>query len=142
MNAASLDTLVHAQLPAAARHVLEHRAQRLALALPRSFEPTRPFTVFYEVYNFAPGESYSTLITVTPIEGGAGRRIKGLLGGGTKPIEVRFEGIAAPDSAGVLQEVRQVASDLGEGRYRMVVEVTARTSGRTARTETEFEVTK
>jgi hypothetical protein len=117
-------------------------AQRLALALPRSFEPTRPFTVFYEVYNFAPGEAYSTRITVTPIEGGAGRRIKDLLGGSTKPIELRFDGVAAPDSSGVLQEVREVASDLPEGRYRLVVEVTARTSRRTAVTQTEFEVTK
>ncbi|MEO5509219.1 MAG: GWxTD domain-containing protein [Longimicrobiales bacterium] len=116
-------------------------SQRLALALPRSFSAARPFTVFYEVYNFLPGEAYSTRITVTPIDGGAGRRIKSIVGGGAKPIQVTFDGVAAPDGSNVMQEVRQVATELATGRYRMTIEITGKTSGRTASTQTEFTVT-
>ena len=115
-------------------------AQRLALALPRSFEPARPFTVFYEVYNFAQGEAYSTRIVVTPLDGKGG--IRGLLGGKAQPIEVKFDAVAQPDADGVLQELRQVAPDLGPGRYRMTIEVTANGSRRTAVTETQFTVTQ
>jgi hypothetical protein len=110
--------------------------QRLALALPRRFEASHPFTVFYEVYNFLPGEAYSTQINVTPIKGG----IKGMLGGGSSPIDVRFDGIASPDENRVQQEIRKVASELGGGRYRMTVTVTGKTSHRTAVTETTFTV--
>jgi hypothetical protein len=113
-------------------------SQKLALALPRSFGASRPFTAFYEVYNFKAGEPYTTSITVTQIDNGG---IKGLLGGKASPISVSFAGTAAPDANGVMQEVRQVATDLQPGRYRMNVEVRATGSGRTAATETIFTVT-
>ena len=116
--------------------------QRLALALPRAFEPARPFTVFYEVYNFQPGEAYSTRITVTPgNEKGAGRRILGIFGTKGPAVDVTFDGVAQPDTNGVVQEIRKVASDLAPGTYRLSVQVTGKSSGRTAATETVFTVT-
>jgi GWxTD domain-containing protein len=112
-------------------------SQRLALALPRSFEPAHPFTVFYEVYNFKPGEAYTTRVTVTPTGGG----VRNLIGSRPKPIVVSFQGVASPDSNGIQQEVRQVASDLQPGSYKLTVEVTAKGSMRTAVTETMLTVT-
>jgi GWxTD domain-containing protein len=107
------------------------------LALPRSFEPASPFTVFYEVYNFEPGERFSTHINVVPVNRSTLRRV---FGGGPRAVEVRFDGVAAPGSDGVQQEVREVATELDPGRYRMTITVTAQGSRRTAVTETEFEV--
>jgi hypothetical protein len=110
--------------------------QKLALALPRRFEAARPFTVFSEVYNFMPGEEYTTQINVTAIKGG----IKGVLGGGAAPIDVRFDGVASPDANRVQQEIRRIATQLEGGRYRMTVTVNGKTSHRTAVTETVFTV--
>jgi GWxTD domain-containing protein len=111
--------------------------ERLALALPRSFEPAHPFTVFYELYNLKPGEAYTTHITVSQTGGG----VRGLLGGNARPIDVRFDGIAQPDASGIQHEIRRLGSDLGEGTYKLTVEVIAKGSSRTATTETVFTVT-
>jgi hypothetical protein len=112
---------------------------RLALALPRSFAPERPFTVFYEVYHLRPDAPYSTRIVVEPVERtGLGGRIRGLFGGGPDRIDLRFDDVARPGPDALLQESRRVASDLPAGSYRMVVTVAS--EGRTARTETLFSV--
>ncbi|HEX6694104.1 MAG TPA: GWxTD domain-containing protein [Longimicrobiales bacterium] len=111
--------------------------QTFRLALPRSFAPSSPFTVFYEVYNFEPGERFSTHISAVPVNRSTLQRV---FGGGPRPVDVRFDGIASPGSDGVQQEVREVATELEPGRYRMTITVTAQGSRRTAVTETLFEV--
>lgn len=114
---------------------------RFALALPRSFAPERPFTVFYEVYNIEGGAPYSTRITVEALERtGIGARIGRIFGGSASRIDLSFDDVARLSTDGVLQESRRVASDLPAGRYRMVVAVTS--GGQTARTETVFSVVR
>ncbi|HSJ14343.1 MAG TPA: hypothetical protein VK939_08000 [Longimicrobiales bacterium] len=111
---------------------------RLALALPRSFGPERPFTVFYEVYNLPPDVAYQTRVVVTPAQ----RRglLRGLFGGGGERIDLRFDDVARPDAEGVVQEVRRLASDLRPGRYRLEITVSNRDSGENATTSTAFTV--
>jgi GWxTD domain-containing protein len=117
-------------------------AQHLALALPRTFEPSHPFTVFYEIYNLQKNEPFTTHIAVTPLGSAAGRRIKDILGSSAQPIQVSFDAVAATDANNVQQEVRQLASSLPPGRYRITVEVTGSVSHRTATADVEFTVTK
>jgi hypothetical protein len=114
---------------------------RLSLTLPRRFQPGRPFTLFYEVYDLTPGARYRTRLTVEPTDrGGAWSRLKGLFGMGPPNVDLRFEDDARPDADGVVQELRRLGTDLPPGRYRMRVSVTDETTRRSAETETEFEV--
>lgn len=110
----------------------------LALVLPRSFGADRPFTVFYEVYNLPAETAYLTEVTVAPV--GGRNLLQRIFGGGRDRIRLRFEGVARPDAEGVMQEIREVASDLPAGRYRLDIEVTNRATGETAGTGTEFTV--
>ena len=110
----------------------------LALLLPRSFGPDRPFTVFYEIYNLPADAAYVTEVTVTPA---GGRGLLGrIFGGGRDRIRLRFEGVAKPGADGVVQEIRELAGDLPAGRYRLEIEVTHRVTGESAGTATEFTV--
>jgi hypothetical protein len=115
---------------------------RLALTLPRTFRPDRPFQLFYEVYNLAEGARYRTRLLVDPIDrGGLLGRVRGLFGGGPPRVDLRFEDTAEPDADGVIQEIRDMGTDLPPGRYRMHLTVTNLETGDTAETETTFEVT-
>ena len=114
--------------------------ETFALALPRTFERERPFTIYYEIYNLAPDRTFSTRITVEPVErGGVLGALRGLFGGGRRNVDVRFDDVAAPDADGVMPQTRELASDLGQGSYRMVVTVTT-ADGQTASTSSEFTV--
>jgi hypothetical protein len=109
----------------------------LALALPRSFPPERPFAVFYEVYNIPENAPFSTRITVAPVtHGGIRGRLGRLFGGGPGEVDLRFEDKALLDSSGVLQQTRQVAGDLPAGLYEMTITVS--TGNRAARSTTVF----
>lgn len=118
-----------------------HRGgESFALALPRDFARDRPFTIYYEVYNLTPEQTFSTRILVEPVaSGGVLGTLRGLFGGGAAAIDVRFDGVAAPDENGVVAQTRELASDLGRGTYRMMVTVTT-ADGRSARAESEFRV--
>lgn len=119
----------------------ERGGARLALTLPRRFQPGRPFTLFYEVYDLAPDARYRTRLTVEPVDrGGAWSRLKGLFGMGPPSVDLRFEDDAHPDADGVVQELRKLGTDLPPGRYRMRVSVTDEGGRRTASSETLFEV--
>jgi hypothetical protein len=114
---------------------------RLALTLPRTFRPGRPFQLFYEVYNLSAGAGYRTQLRVDPIDrGGLFNRVKRLFGGGPPHIDLRFEDTAAPDADGVVQEIRDMGTDLPPGRYRMRLTITDSQSGLSAETETTFDV--
>jgi hypothetical protein len=114
---------------------------RLALTLPRTFQPGRPFQLFYEVYNLAADTPYRTQLRVDPIDRrGIFDRVKSLFGGGPPRIDLRFEDTAEPDGDGVIQEIRDMGSDLPPGRYRMRLTVTSLTTGEIAETETTFDV--
>lgn len=111
-----------------------------ALALPREFARERPFTVYYELYNLEVDEAYTTRIVVEPTErGGVLSRLLGLVGGGGTVIDVRFDDVASPDDDGVVAQTRTLASDLGEGSYRMRVTVST-ADGATATTSSTFTV--
>lgn len=120
-------------------------AVRLALLPPREL-PGRPaFTLFYEVYNLAPGSSYSTEITLERADGGGGlfAKLKRLVGSGA-PIRLRFTGVAPPEASTTVgvQERRRIEADLGEGRYRVRVVVTDLATGERATREELFLVSK
>lgn len=114
---------------------------QLALTLPRRFRPAQTFKLFYEVYNLRTEQRYRTRITVQPAEGGgAFGRLRSTLGMGRGGIDLRFDDVAAPSRDGVIQEVRDLGSELRPGRYRLRVVVTDEASRATASTETIFEV--
>ncbi|HUF51106.1 MAG TPA: hypothetical protein VMN60_09750 [Longimicrobiales bacterium] len=111
-----------------------------ALALPRRFAAERPFEVYYELYNLTAEQPYLTRITVERADGGGfGSRVRGLFGGGRTLIDVRFDGVAAPDDEGVVRETRRLASDLPAGSYRIAIAITTR-DGRSISTASLFTV--
>jgi hypothetical protein len=117
------------------------RGVRLALTLPRLFQPARPFTLFYEIYNLERETPYRTQLRVDPVEGGGPiGGIRRLFGGGPPHVDLRFEDRAAPDADGVIQEVRDLGTELPPGRYRMRITVTNARTGSRAESETLFEV--
>jgi len=114
---------------------------RLALTLPRRFEPGRPFTLFYEIYNLDADSPYRTQIRVDPVDaGGAWNAVKRLFGSGSPRIDLRFDDIAAPADDGAIRQLRNLESELPPGRYRMRVTVTHAATGQRAENETTFEV--
>jgi hypothetical protein len=64
-----------------------------------------------------------------------------LFGGGPPRVDLRFEDTAEPDVDGVIQEIRDMGTDLPPGRYRMLLTITNLETGDTGETETTFEVT-
>jgi GWxTD domain-containing protein len=117
------------------------RGVRLGLTLPRLFQPARPFTLFYEVYNLERETPYRTQLRVDPVEGGGPiGGIRRLFGGGPPHVDLRFEDRAAPDADGVIQELRDLGTELPPGRYRMRITVTNARTGARAESETLFEV--
>ncbi len=114
---------------------------KLAVTLPRRFQPGHPFTLFYEIYNLAADAPYRTHLTVDPVQGGGALgSVKRLFGGGPPHIDLRFEDRARPDVTGALQELRRLGTDLPPGRYRMRITVTGVQTGERAESETVFEV--
>jgi GWxTD domain-containing protein len=114
---------------------------RLALTLPRRFQPGRPFRLFYEIYNLERDAPYRTQLKVDPVEGGgAAGAVKRLFGGGPPRVDLRFEDVAVPGPDGAIREFRSLESDLPPGRYRMQVIVTHARTGARAESETLFEV--
>jgi GWxTD domain-containing protein len=114
--------------------------QTFALALPREFERERPFTIYYEIYNIAADRSFQTRIVVESVERrGIVGAIRGLFGGDNAAVDVRFDDVAQPDANGVVAQTRRLASDLGQGTWRMTVTVTT-PDGASATTESTFTV--
>ncbi|HSJ32580.1 MAG TPA: GWxTD domain-containing protein [Longimicrobiales bacterium] len=114
--------------------------ETFALALPREFARDRPFTIYYELYNLTPDRTFSTRITVEPMErGGVLGALRGIFGGGRRAVDVGFDDVATPDADGVMPQTRELASDLAQGSYRIVVTVTT-ADGQTASTSSEFTV--
>ncbi|MFO7260894.1 MAG: hypothetical protein DIU52_007045 [bacterium] len=118
---------------------------RLALLPPRELAGRPAFTLFYEIYNLAPGSSYSTEITVER-DGGSGGifgKLRRLVGAGDA-IRLRFTGVAPPDADTTIgvQERRRVEADLDDGRYRVRVVVTDLATGERATREEVFLVSK
>jgi hypothetical protein len=110
-----------------ARDGWTRRGHTLAL-LPTSQFPESAFDVYYEIYNLPAGTPYDTEIAVEPLdeEGDVAR--------------ARFSGESAAGADGSLAELRRVESALPNGRYRLTVTVTDRTSGSTADTSRLIEV--
>ncbi len=98
------------------------------------------FDVFYEVYNLAADHAYTTELLIEHQGGGIGRAVKRLFGGGGPAVRLRFEGVAQPESDGVVREIRSVESELSPGRYRVRILVTDGETGRSATRERPFTV--
>ncbi len=116
---------------------------RLDVTLPRRFEPARPFTLYYEIYNLAQDSPYRTRLTVDPVAGGGPiGALKRLLGFGGPRVDLSFEERALPDADGGVPQLRDLGTDLPPGRYRMRVQVTDDATGERAESETVFEVVR
>jgi hypothetical protein len=89
------------------------------------------FRVFFEIYNLEADRTYVTEVTVEP----SGRR-------GPRPLRLRFQDFARPETDGVVRDVRRVETGLPPGRYRITVQVTDPQALRSARAEREFVVTE
>lgn len=98
------------------------------------------FNVFYEVYNLAAGQPYSTELLVERDGGGLGRAVKRLFGGGGPEVRLSFSDAARPERDGVVREIRAVETNLSAGRYRIRITVTDRTTGTAVTRERPFAV--
>ena len=111
----------------------------LRLVPPREFSEKQPLRVFYELYNLPPNQQYRTQITMVPVDGGAVLgRITKLFGGGDGSVQLEFDAVTPQNSAGVVQELREVTPEVKPGRYRIVVRVTNLDNQQTVRSETSF----
>ncbi|HEY0304842.1 MAG TPA: GWxTD domain-containing protein, partial [Longimicrobiales bacterium] len=116
---------------------------RLGLVPPRQFMEGRPLRLFYEIYNLPADAGYRTEIVMEPVEGESGfGRIKKLFGGKGNGVQLQFDGVAAPNAAGVVQELRQVTAQVKPGKYRVSVRVTNLKDQQSVRSETMFVVLK
>jgi tetratricopeptide (TPR) repeat protein len=113
----------------------------LRLVPPRQFAQHRPLSLFYEVYNLPAGTRYRTEIGIVSSSAGALSKLKGIFGG-TSGVHFSFEGTAAADSDGAVQELRRLAPDLAPGKYKLSVKVTNLTNNETIANEREFVVMK
>lgn len=124
-----------------AEPAVEGRWHRGAVALalvPTGYFKGGSFNVFYEIYNIAQNERYSTEIEIEPVRKGTGQKLKGILGGGRNPIRLRFEGVATNARNGVLQELRRVDAPLGAGTYKLRVMVKNLENGEMSKNERTF----
>ncbi|HET9440337.1 MAG TPA: GWxTD domain-containing protein [Longimicrobiales bacterium] len=116
---------------------------RLGLVPPRQFMEGKPLRLFYEIYNLPGNADYRTEIIMEPVEGETGfGRIKKLFGGGGNGVRLQFDGVAPSNTAGVVQELRQVTTQVKPGKYRVSVRVTNLQNAQSVRSETMFVVLK
>ena len=97
---------------------------RLFLLPRQSFEPGATARVFYEVYDLAPGSTYSTELTLRPMEENLGQRVWRSISG-TPEVSIRFDSQVPADAGSTLQELRSVGLPEAEGRYTLTVRITA-----------------
>ncbi len=116
---------------------------KLGLVPPRQFPEGQPLRLFYEVYNLPAQADYRTEIVMESVEAETGfGRLKRLFGGGRNPIRLQFDGVAAPNSDGIIQELRQVTTQVKPGKYRVSVRVTNLGTNESVKSETLFVVLK
>jgi hypothetical protein len=76
-----------------------------------------------------------------PVQGESGfGRLKKLFGGGGAGVRTQFSGVSAANANGILQELRQVTTQVKPGKYRITVRVTNLQNAQTVRSETMFMV--
>jgi hypothetical protein len=122
-NSLLISDLVLAQ--ADRRGTWRRGAAQLALVPNGAFPADAPFTVFYEVYNLAPGEEFRTQLHIERID----PVVERLLRGRKTSFDIQFSTQATLDAATkAVQESRKVQTSLAPGRYRISVSV-ARKSG-------------
>ncbi|MGH7468474.1 MAG: GWxTD domain-containing protein [Longimicrobiales bacterium] len=121
-----------------------HRGEAvLALVPPRQFLEGQPLTLFYELYNLQADAPYRTEITLEPTAQSTGfGKLKRLLGAGDGSLRLRFDGVARVNSAGHVQEIRRVTTELKPGKYNVRVRVTNLANQQVAVTAKEFVVIK
>lgn len=113
----------------------------LALVPPRQFLEGQPLTLFYELYNLPKDTPYRTEITLAPTGARTGfTRLKRLLGGSDGTVRLRFDGTAAVDQAGNVQELRRVTTQLKPGKYHVDLRVTNLQNQQVTKTRKEFVV--
>jgi hypothetical protein len=95
--------------------------------LPTNEFPGTSFELYYEIYNLAPGNAYTTEITIDPVEDARTPRT-----GHGSGVRLHFAGVSEARPDGVLPELRFVEASVRRGRYRITVAVTDETTGQTA----------
>ncbi|HEX2167124.1 MAG TPA: hypothetical protein VHG09_07760, partial [Longimicrobiales bacterium] len=103
--------------------------------LPTSQFPSRPFDVYYEIYNLPAGHRYSTEIAMQQVPPPGSRRHPD-----REPVTLRFTGESGATPDGTLAELRRVESPLETGNYRLTVTITDLTTGRQASRSRHLEV--
>ena len=96
---------------------------RLFLLPARSFRPGATASIFYELYDLAPGSTYVTELILRPSDEGLAARLWRRLSGSGE-VRVRFESRAPDDAGATLQELRSLGMPTEEGRYTLTVRVT------------------
>jgi GWxTD domain-containing protein len=99
------------------------------------------FRAFYEVYNLPENTPYQTEVIVDHARGDLDQ-LTGEWSPGDPVIRLRFEGVAAPDARGVVNELRSIETGLLPGRYRIHVRVTNLETRATATSQRLFAVTR
>lgn len=108
----------------------------IGLALfPTSRFPASAFAVYYEIYNLAHENRYTTELRVDPVD-----ETGELTGDDDEALVLRFAGDADTGPDGVVQELRDVTGSLGTGLYRLTVLVTDEETGETASRSRTFHV--
>ena len=110
----------------------------LAFVPPRQFKQGAPAKLFYEIYNLPPNVNYRTEIAIKSTDRRVG--LTRILRRGSS-LSLRFEGVTSPKQSDVLQELRQISTELRPGRYMATVQVTNMQSQETTKSSTEFIVT-
>jgi hypothetical protein len=100
--------------------------------LPTSQFPEISFDVYYEIYNLPEGNRYGTEIAIESLDEDRDE--------GFQEIRASFQGDAASQEDGVVQELRRIESPLPAGRYRVTITVRDDVSGRVARRSRDVDV--
>jgi hypothetical protein len=103
--------------------------------LPTSQFPSRPFDVYYEIYNLPAGHRYGTEIAIQQVRDEDARPRPD-----REPVRLRFSGESTATSDGTLPELRRVESALPPGTYRLTVTITNLTTGQRASRSRRMEV--
>ena len=103
--------------------------------LPTSQFPSRPFDVYYEIYNLPAGHRYSTEIAIQQMRDADARPRPD-----REPVRLRFSGVSSAADDGTLPELRRVESALDPGSYRLTVTITNLTTGAQVSRSRDIEV--
>lgn len=115
-------------------------ATRLFLMPGRNFAPGSRVALFYELYDFEPGSTYRTELTILPVDESIASRLWQAITGPDR-IQLRFDAEVPEEAGDVQQELRSLTLPTETGRYRLTVRVSD-SAGRSAEALREIVVSE